>query len=386
MKRPPPQPNLEQIFESHIHLLATTLRPGTIDQYRSCARCFLAYLHANFPEVRTLSHLRRDPHLLGWFRQLCEHDPALHSGTRLRYLVTLRRLFRDLADHRHSHLPDLIRPLDLPPRDHHLPNPLSPEDDQRLDRLLRKLDDLESNALLLMRATGIRIGECIDLPLDCLRQISKPQWALHVPLGKLHTERWVPVDEDTRRFVMRILALRAHNHASRLAKSQGFLLPRRGERFAWRRTLSLALADTARRAHCTTHVHPHRLRHTYASTMLRLGVSLPALMQLLGHKDIRMTLRYLQVTQQDLQQEFHRARLAAAQLHSIPKLPLPSIPATPLHADVSTIRNTIAATRHLLDIFRLRLEDPKASRKLRRLTQRLLNIDRELEHLPNTEK
>ncbi len=42
--------------------------------------------------------------------------------------------------------------------------------------------------------------------------------------------------------------------------------------------------------------------------MLRLGVSLPALMQLLGHKDIRMTLRYVQVTQQDLQREFHRAR------------------------------------------------------------------------------
>src|SRR5712691_4950987 len=45
----------------------------------------------------------------------------------------------------------------------------------------------------------------------------------------------------------------------------------------------------------------------YASEMLRLGVSLPALMQLLGRKDIRMTLRYVQVTQQDLQREFHTA-------------------------------------------------------------------------------
>ena len=40
---------------------------------------------------------------------------------------------------------------------------------------------------------------------------------------------------------------------------------------------------------------------TFATEMLRLGVSLPALMQLLGHKDISMTLRYVQVTQQDLQ-------------------------------------------------------------------------------------
>ena len=42
--------------------------------------------------------------------------------------------------------------------------------------------------------------------------------------------------------------------------------------------------------------------------MVRLGVSLPALMQLLGHKDIRMTLRYVQVTQQDLQRQFQLAR------------------------------------------------------------------------------
>jgi site-specific recombinase XerD len=38
--------------------------------------------------------------------------------------------------------------------------------------------------------------------------------------------------------------------------------------------------------------------------MLRLGISLPALMQLLGHKDIRMTLRYVEVTQLDLHCEF----------------------------------------------------------------------------------
>jgi hypothetical protein len=49
--------------------------------------------------------------------------------------------------------------------------------------------------------------------------------------------------------------------------------------------------------------------------MLRLRVSLPALMQLLGHKDIRMTLRYVEVTQLDLQREFHTANQRAASPH-----------------------------------------------------------------------
>jgi hypothetical protein len=58
--------------------------------------------------------------------------------------------------------------------------------------------------------------------------------------------------------------------------------------------------------------------------MIRLGVSLPALMQLLGHKDIRMTMRYVQVIQRDLQREFHVARQNAVQRHQLPELPVSS--------------------------------------------------------------
>jgi hypothetical protein len=114
--------------------------------------------------------------------------------------------------------------------------------------------------------------------------------------------------------------------------------------------------------------------------MLRLGVSLPALMQLLGHKDIRMTLLYLDVTQQDLQREFHCARQRAASLHPIPKLPLPQT-TTPERVDLPAIRNAIAVVRHLLQLFRLGLQDPNARRKLRRLSQRLLTLSHVLDHI-----
>jgi site-specific recombinase XerD len=140
--------------------------------------------------------------------------------------------------------------------------------------------------------TKSTLGSCIDLPLDCLRQVGEELWALHVPLGKLHTERFVPVDDDIRRIVARILTLRALDPTSCSVQSRGFLLPRRFERHALYRALHRTLANAARPVGCTTSVHPHRLRHSYATSMLRLGVSLPALMRLLGHKDIRMTLRY----------------------------------------------------------------------------------------------
>jgi site-specific recombinase XerD len=347
---------------------------------RCSARRFLAYLHAAFPHLHQLSQLRRDPHVLGWLRSLCRQHSSLRNQTREKRLFQLRRLLRDLADNGYPLPPDLIRREDFPPHDHYLPRPLPPEEDQHLQQQLRHIDTLEANALQLMRATGIRVGECIDLPLDCLRQVSGNQAALHVPLGKLHSERWVPVDKETQRIVARIVELRALAPASCLAKSQDFLLPRRGQRYPLYTTLRRALVDAAQRAGCTSRVNLHRLRHTFATEMVRLGVSLPALMQLLGHKDIRMTLRYVEVSQLDLQREFHRARQTTASLHFIPQLPLPS-PTPPVNANLSTIRAAIAATRHLLQLFHPQLEDPTARRKLRRLTQRLLNINRELDHL-----
>jgi site-specific recombinase XerD len=172
--------------------------------------------------VRRPSQLRRDPHLLGWFRSLCEQQPPLCNKTRANLLLCLRRLLDDLTVHGHSP-PDLIRRQDLPPQPRYLPRPLSLQDDQQLQQELRRTDDLSANALLLTRATGIRIGECIDLPLDCLRQVGADQWALHVPLGKLQTERLIPADDDVRRIEARILALRALAPPACLAHSEDLL-------------------------------------------------------------------------------------------------------------------------------------------------------------------
>jgi len=382
----PTPPTLDQLFEAHIQNLATTLHPPTVKQYRACARNFLAYLHARFPHLHKLSQLRRDPHLLGWFRSLCQHHPPLCNQVREARLIQLRRMLRDLADQGHLVEPDLIRRQDFPPRTQYLPRPLPLEEDQRLQQQLRLTDTLESNALRLLRATGIRIGECIALPIDCLQSVNEKQVALHVPLGKRLSERLVPVDEETRHIVERLVQLRALPPAIRrrgrvptlLPESPGFLLSRYRPKY-WAKILCHSLAETARAAGCTGRVTPHRLRHSFATEMVRLGVSLPALMQMLGHKDIRITMRYVEVVQLDLQREFHRARRNPLVLYSIPQLPLPSS-TTPERVDLATVRQAIAATRHLLHLFQPQLED-KSLRKLRRLTQRLLNIDHELDRL-----
>jgi site-specific recombinase XerD len=53
--------------------------------------------------------------------------------------------------------------------------------------------------------------------------------------------------------------------------------------------------------------NPHRFRHTFASDMIRAGISLPALMQLMGHAHIQTTLVYLQITQREVWEQYARA-------------------------------------------------------------------------------
>ena len=372
----PPKKSLEQIFETHVQTLSLTLQFRTVMNYRSVFHRFLDYLGSTFPRVRRLSQIRRDPHMLGWFRWLCNQDPPLSNHTREEYLLCLRRLLDDLTLQGYSIHPGLIIRDDFPVRPEYLPRPLSPEDDERLQEELRRTDNLYSNALLLTRVTGIRIGECIHLPLDCQRHLGPEQWALHVPLGKLHTERLVPLDSEGLRLIARILELRAQASPARLRKSEGFLLPRVGGRFALFQTLRIALADFAKSAGCadTSPISPHRLRHTWASDLLRRGISLPALKELMGHKDIRMTLRYLKVTQPDLQREFYRARHNSAQLYCIPSLSVST--AT---SDLAGIRHSLAATRHLLEMYRRQHSDDEARHRLQRLDRRLLDVDQQLQ-------
>lgn len=117
--------------------------------------------------------------------------------------------------------------------------------------------------------------------------------------------------------------------------------------------------------------------------MIRLGVSLPALMQLLGHKDIRMTLRYVQVTQQDLQREYHQAHNNTAQPHRMPVLPLPKN----IHrANLPGIHQALEATRHLLEMYRRQIGNEKSKRALQRLDRRLLAVAAQLKQLATAEK
>jgi site-specific recombinase XerD len=367
----------EQSFADQIEDLAVTLRPNTVDHYRSAANNFLHYLHTSHPEVLKPSQLRRDPHIFGWLRSL--HERKYKSGTRVGYLFCLRRLLDGLALKTGEPLqPGLIIPDDFPPLDKYLPKPLSPEDDRLLDIELRKNADILSDGLLLIRATGMRIGECLDLTVGCLRPLGQQQWALLVPLGKLHTERWLPVDDNTRKIITHILSLKNPASGTLTAYSSDFLFPRpKGHKGACQ-AMRCALNKTAKRAGCSAHVTPHQFRHSFATEMLRAGVSLPVLKELLGHKDINMTMRYVQVTQNDLQEQFRQARQNVAARYVVPGLSR-TLEATPKTAmGIETICSSLDGLIQSMEICMRHLNNNLVLHNLQCLTRRLKKISKKM--------
>jgi site-specific recombinase XerD len=299
-------------------------------------------------------------------RRVSYSGKPLAAVSRAAHLIRLRKLFDLLADHAFPPRPGLLLSEDIPRPDQVLPRPLTPADDACLQAELRRRGDLLSTALWLTRLTGMQIGETVDLATDCLRHLGGDRWALHVPLGKLHNQRWTPVDEQVRTLVARLAFLRTLPPAA----GPEFLLPRPKGRGVLCAPLRAALCDAATQAGISAHIVPHQMRHTYATSMLRAGVSLPALMKLLGHRTANMTLRYLEITQQDLQREFHLARQTPRHL-----IPLPaSLPgADPDGMDATTVVERLSAAARVLDLYRQ--QNPTLSQKpLQLLLRRLVRV------------
>jgi integrase len=365
-RRLPLQHRLAPIFDRAVDSLSTALSPDTARHYRGTARNFLIYLGASHPDVISLDQLRREPHLLGWMSHLHAQSPPLVTASYINLLIGLRCIFNELAwTEQSSEITHLIRRADIPRLPQRLPRPLTKQQDQLLQQEFLRRNDLGANAFLLIRHTGMRIGECTDLSFECLRSTGPDQWAIHVPLGKLKTERMVPVDPFVCELVQRLRVFRSLDPLP----ADGRLLARPLTKEALVRQLRDYLHQVCHSLGLSTRIVPHQMRHTYASEMLRSGVGFPAVMKLLGHTSPEMTMRYLEVTLTDLQHEFDLARSKPRHL-----TPPSMAPITSLRAGLAGVIDALLSAQHVLEMFRRTLPNGASRNCLDRLSNRLTKI------------
>ena len=176
--------------------------------------------------------------------------------------------------------------------------PLSVDEVARFWSSFHNARDLAIVGLMLMQ--GLRSAEVLAMnPEDVLLY----EGQLRVR-GKGSKLRYLPLAPETTQLIDHYLRLERPSPCS-AALFVVLKGPARGTRMTpaglrslfryHRRTTGIQLAN------------PHRFRHTFASDMVRAGISLPALMQLMGHSDIETTLHYVQVSAQDVYLQFARA-------------------------------------------------------------------------------
>ena len=118
--------------------------------------------------------------------------------------------------------------------------------------------------------------------------------------------------------------------------------------------------------------------------MIRAGLPLPTLMRLLGHRDIRMTLVYVDVSGEDLQRQFHLARLQGnPNRHTLPALPLLE---HALPSGLPGVRQALEAARALLETSRRDVHAVHTRRKFDRLAKRFSALAAEIKKLTALEE
>jgi site-specific recombinase XerD len=313
MKRKSTKADFRTTQRRYLEEIALVRRPNTVVNSRTATNGFIAYLESEHSDVSSFSELERH-HIEGWFRYLARKP--LKQSTRRNAIIKVRVCLETIQEENWAEAPPL--PLfqrgDLPPEDRYLPRPLSPEVDRALQEELRRQSGLIPKALLLMRCTGLRAQELLDLEIDSLSRLPRGQWSLRVPLGKLHSERVIPVDAETTTLFAEILELRGSPPGK--TSTRYLLVHANGHRYT-REALRHALAAAEKRANLPDHPTPHRLRHTYATELLRAGMRLPVLMKLLGHRTLGMTLRYAALTGVDIQNAYAEALSVAKRRYKL---------------------------------------------------------------------
>ena len=328
-------------LEDYTSAISGTHEPSTMDGIAIRLAHFGRHLAATDPGLDSLAGLDRQRHIETYLAatavaRASRGGQPISAGEQRSRIITPGRFLADITEWQWPDAPArrLVFTRDIPKLPRALPRYLPADADRLIGEALRASPNrLFADALLLARATGLRAGELRDLDLDCVHEVPGTGAWLKVPLGKLDSERMVPLDDDAAGLIDRIAETRSPGRPMthpRTGRPAEFLLAHFGKRVP-----ATALRDELARA-CQAcglpPATPHQLRHTWATALINAGCSLQALMAMLGHVSAAMSLRYARLFDATVRAGYERA---LAQAKTTLTVPAPAGQATLPVTDIS---------------------------------------------------
>lgn len=275
----------EVIEQFEKHLIVTDKSEETVRGYRRDLNSFLCFLEEGFngpvyvDEIKTkdiesyLFHLK---------------EKKLKSSSRSRQLYTLRSFFSYVYKNKLCkwNIAMEIEPIKIQKKERTY---LSIEE---FKELVNEIDNnIIKTVIVTLFYTGMRISECLNLKLD---DVDIEEEIIHVIEGKGKKDRDIPINATLKKELIKYIeSVRPDVHTNNF--------------FATKKTggvssvyVNRVINDTVKRLGWKKHVTAHILRHSFASNLIKNGVSLVHVQKLLGHSNLKVTSIYTHANMEEL--------------------------------------------------------------------------------------
>jgi integrase len=294
---------------------AVTLAPTSITAANSCLRRFGLWITDYDPALTAAADIGRT-HIEA-FKLHCVTEISDQTGRPLatntiRQRLRLLKVFFDRIiewDFDDAPRRNPIIHGDVPPRPEPLPKFL---DDAAMSKFMHQAaiepDPLRKLCVMLLARTGMRVGELCALPANPVVRIGEHDW-LHVPVGKLRNDRYVPLHPE----LVDLIAGYRNNNAELINRTGRLCTDATSA--VDRHRVTRMVRRIAKRAGIGW-VHPHQLRHTLATQAINRGMRLEAVAAMLGHKNLEMTLVYARIADRTVADEYFDVTSRVDQLYN----------------------------------------------------------------------
>lgn len=295
---------LEHLAQAYLDdLEVRAYKPKTIAGYKKNLHTFVTWAGEqgattlpDFTAELVKTYIRYQQHKPKWSERHYQKrsDELVSAGAVRNYVRDLKAFAAWLAEE-HYTAEHVLASVRLPKVDQTPIEPFSDEDLARIFGYLNPADsfDLRDYAVLhTLWDTGMRVGELVTLTLDDVDFKSCQIRIQHAKFGKW---RDIGLGRETHKYLTRYLSLGRSEPA----------IP--GDRHIFLCLDGYPMMESTVQHLCQRlskrigiHVHPHRFRHTFAVNMLRAGTDLRTLQRLMGHADIRILTRYLNLASDEM--------------------------------------------------------------------------------------
>jgi len=167
-----------------------------------------------------------------------------------------------------------------------LPDVLSIEE---IKSIIESIDNIKHRTIIsLIYSFGLRISECINIRVG---DIDSKRMLIKVVQSKGNKDRFVPISNKM------LLLLREYY---KMYKPKEFLFEGQVNDYYSARSIQAILKRALQKSKIKKHISVHSLRHSYATHLLEQGTDISIIQKLLGHKDIKTTLLYTQISKTQL--------------------------------------------------------------------------------------